>query len=84
MTNPAEHTRINSAMRDAYRARRLTVHDDGRILRGPSDVEIEESTEDATSTGLGRADGGASGAVPVDPVASINAAIRSATGRRGT
>jgi hypothetical protein len=83
MTNPAEHDRINSAMRAAYRERRLIVHDDGRILRAPSDVEIEESTEEATSTGLARADAGASGAIPVDPVASINDAIRTSARRRG-
>lgn len=84
MTNPTEHKRINSAMRRAFRSRRFTTDSAGRILRAPAEVEAEtESTEEAEPKRLGRADGGAQGHIPVDPIAAVNAAIREATGRRG-
>ncbi len=80
-----EHTRINSAMRDAFRASRITVDSRGRVLRSPFDVEEhEELTEDVPSKSPGRADGGASGPIPEDSNAVINHAIRESTGRRGT
>jgi hypothetical protein len=84
MSTPREHVKINSAMRDAFRASRITVHDDGRILRAPAAEEPEEQTEAAEPERLGRADAGARGAVPEDPVASINNAIRTSARRRGT
>ncbi len=84
MSTPREHVKVNQSMRDAFRASRITVDNTGRIIRSPVDVEIEELTEAAEPERLGRADGGARGAVPVDPIASINTAIRAATGRRGT
>lgn len=84
MTTPSEHVKVNEAMRRSYRTNRFSVDNSGRLLRGPSlDVDAEESTEEAPSKSPGRADGGAQGAVPVDPIASINDAIRSAAGRRG-
>jgi hypothetical protein len=79
-----EHTRINSAMRDAFRASRITVDNSGRVLRGPAAEEIEELTEEVPSKRPGSADGGARGATPVDPNAVINNAIRESAGRRGS
>lgn len=82
MTN--EHVKVNAELRRVHQSRRFTTNAAGQIVRGPDEEEPEELTEDAPSKSPGRADAGARGAVPVDPNASINDAIRTSARRRGT
>ncbi len=82
MTN--EHERVNDELRRAFQSRRFTTNAAGRVLRGPAaEEEPEEPTEAAEPERLGRADAGARGAIPADPVAVINTAIRESARRRG-
>lgn len=84
MTNPSEHERVNAELRRSYRANRFSVDARGRVL-GPDDETAPETevSEDAEPERLGRADAGAQGAIPADPVAVINDAIRESARRRG-
>ncbi len=74
-----EHTPLNEAMRQAFTAGRFTVDAKGRLLRGPDeDAETGTDASAASRLPLGKSDAGASGDLPTDPVAAINAVIRRA------
>ncbi len=79
---PDEHVKVNQRMRDAFRAHRFSADDTGRILRGPTGPDTEDQpVEDApVAMSPGRADGGATGSVPQDPLDGINRAIRRVAG----